>query len=176
MTERPPFHARGEQVHLNVSRFQLRFQDVPLRRSTPCLASSDPSSSALALQSPIATARNILAPLAHSPAHVLEEDVVVHHGSVRVPVHRYKLCFFANARAACARFVRDGARQGTCPSRAPGACVNGDAGWTEYTTPRLRRSGTRHDSLRAGAVETWRVRTEIAAYDWLQEQKYTSSQ
>lgn len=103
----------------------------------------------MAIAVAVATAHNILSPLAHFPAHIFEEDIVIHHRSTRVPVHRYKLCFFADAGAPHTRFVRGGAWQGARSSCALGACVNRDAVWTEYTLPGLAGSGggirlTRH--------------------------------
>ena len=81
----------------------------------------------------VAATRDVLAPLARLPAHVLEEDVVVHHGPVRVAVHRHKLCLVTHAGTTRVRFVRGGAWQGARPSRAPRACVNRDTGRTRRT-------------------------------------------
>ena len=89
----------------------------------------------------IATARDILSPLAHFPTHIFEKDIVIHHRSTRVTVHWYKFRFFADARAARTRFVCGGAWQGARSSCASGACVNRDTVWTEYTLPRLAGRG-----------------------------------
>jgi hypothetical protein len=94
------------------------------------------------------TADKILSPLAHFPAHIFEEDIVIHHRSTRVIVHRYKFRLFADARAARTRFVCGGAWQGARSGCAAGACVNRDTVWAEYTLPRLASGGgirlTRH--------------------------------
>lgn len=154
MIERPLPHASGEQIDLDVSQFQLRSQHVPLlaRRAVcrPIPPSHSTSTAASALHthtSRVATARDVLAPLAHFPAHVLEEDVVVHHGPMRVAVHRYQLCHVTHAGTTRVRFVRDGAWLGTRPSRASRACVDRDTRRTHRAVregrgmTRLGRSG-----------------------------------
>lgn len=113
--EYPPLHPSGKHVYLNVSQLQLQFQHIPLLpgRDFSCLSSPHPSSTAPALQRAVAATRNILAPLAHSPAYIFEEDVVIRHSAIRVAVHRHKFRLVAYTRAARACLVRDGTGQGT---------------------------------------------------------------